>query len=471
MGRLLSILVPLYNEEEYLPAVLQRVLNAPLPEQLDREIIIVDDGSLDASPLIAQEWAARYPDVIRFIQHKRNMGKGAAIVTALEHARGDYGIIQDADLEYDPRDYPKLLKPLLEGQADAVYGSRFAVAGERRVLYFWHSFANKILTGLCNIAADLNLTDVETCYKAFRMALVKSIPLRSARFGIEPELTLKLAQRQAAIYEVPISYHGRTYDEGKKVGLKDAFEAVWTILRFWISRDIYKESGGEILDAFAFTPRFNRWMADTIRPYLGQTVLEIGAGMGNLSRHIAPGRRRYVATDIDPEHLARLQNRLQHRPNLTVCRCDLTNPADFEHIEPVESVVCLNVLEHVHDALQAVRNIYSVLRPGGRALILVPEGQEIYGELDRVLGHYKRYSKAELRSLLESAGFQVPRILEFNRIARPGWWLNGKILKRRSISRLQLTIYDRLVWLWRRVDPFLPWKPTSIIAVAERPRM
>ena len=465
-----SILIPLYNEEEFVGALLQRVLAAPLPEGVAREIIVVDDGSTDGSPEIVEEIAAAHPGVVRLIRQLRNRGKGAAIRTAIEHATGEFSIIQDADLEYDPREYTQVLRPLLEGKADAVFGSRFMAAGERRVLYFWHSVANQILTGLCNVVADLNLTDMETCYKAFRTSLLQSIPLRSDRFGLEPELTIKLAKRQVRVYETPIAYHGRTYDEGKKIGLKDAFEAVYIIARYAFTRDIYKGSGPDILDALSQAERFNRWMADTIRPYVGKQVLEIGAGIGNLTRQLVPRRQRYIAGDIDTEHLARLHTRFPHRPNLEVRRCDLANPADFESLAgAVDTVVCLNVLEHVEDDMAGLRNIYTSLKPGGRAIILVPHGQEIFGTLDTALGHFRRYSHAELESKMAQAGFRVERILDFNRISRPAWYVTGRVLKSSHLSRFQLHVFDRFVWLWRRIDQRLPWPPTSIIAIAIKP--
>ena len=159
-----------------------------------------------------------------------------------------------------------MLGPLLANKADVVYGSRFLISGERRVIYYWHSLANHLLTTACNMAADLNLTDMETCYKAFRLSLARSIPIRSNRFGIEPELTIKFAKRQASIYEVPISYYGRTYDDGKKIGAMDAVSALWVILRCAFTRDIYVDRGAKILDSLAGTKRFNKWMADTVRP-------------------------------------------------------------------------------------------------------------------------------------------------------------------------------------------------------------
>ncbi|MCS6951268.1 MAG: glycosyltransferase [Bryobacterales bacterium] len=467
---LISILVPLYNEEEYIAALLERVLRAPLPAGFGREVIVVDDGSTDGSSEAAECFARRFPGVVRVIRHERNRGKGAAVRTALEHARGEFSLIQDADLEYDPNEYPKLLAPLVEGRADAVYGSRFLVAGERRVLYFWHALANRILTTFCNMAADLNLTDVETCYKAVRTSLLRSIPLRSNRFGIEPELTIKLAQRDARIYETPISYHGRTYEEGKKIGFRDAVAAFLVILRYWLVSDIYKEPGPEILEALSGAPRFNRWMAETVAPFVGQRVLEIGAGIGNLTRHLSRRRERYIATDIDEEHLARLRARFQHRSNLQIRRLDLTNPADFQDLaDSVDTVVCLNVLEHVEDDRTALKNLYRALVPGGRAIVLVPHGPEIYGTLDASLGHCRRYGHDELRARMKEAGFHLERLIEFNRAGRPGWYLNGRLLRRSVISPLQLRVFDRLVWLWKRIDGYLPWPPTSLVAVGVKP--
>ena len=466
--------MPVFNEEEFIASILDRVLSAPLPvvegEEMGREIIAVDDGSTDGSFETIEEYIGRHPDApIRLFKHVRNLGKGAAVRTALGHATGEWSIIQDADLEYNPQEYVKMLRPLLEGNADVVYGSRFLVAGERRVLYFWHALANKLLTTFCNIVADLNLTDMETCYKAFRTSLGQSIPLRSERFGIEPELTIKFAKRQARIYEVPIAYFGRTYDEGKKIGFKDALAALAVIVRYSFSADLYKDHGPDILDTLSGAHHFNRWMADTVSPYLGHAVLELGAGMGNLTRLLAHRRRRYIATDIDGEHLNRLVARLQHRPNIEAATCDLTKQSDFARwAGEIDSVVCLNVLEHVEDDMAGLRNIYGCLKQGGRAIILVPQGSAVFGTLDEVLGHFRRYSKAELEGKMSAAGYRVERIIEFNRITYPGWYVNGRVLKRRHFSRLQLGIFDRLVWLWRGIDSSIPWPPTSIIGVGVR---
>jgi SAM-dependent methyltransferase len=461
--------MPVFNEEDLVSAVIARVLAVPFWNEVPVEIIAVDDGSTDSSGKLLHELADQYPGALKVIHHHRNRGKGAAIRTAIEHASGEFGVIQDSDLEYNPEDLPRVLRPLLDGYADAVYGSRFAASSERRVLYFWHALANHLLTGVSNAVADLNLTDMETGYKAFRLSLVRSIPLRAEGFGIDPELTVKLAQRGAALYEVPISYRGRTYDEGKKIGFADAVYAFFAIFWYALRRDIYLDRGAGMLDAMSQTPRFNRWMADTILPWVGSYVIEIGAGIGNLSRFLASRRKSYIGIDIDDEHLARLWVRFQNRPNFSLAKADLGNPEDFVELrERADTVVCLNVLEHVADDVAGLANIASSLIPGGYAIVLVPQDQAIYGSFDEVLGHHRRYSEGELRGKMEAAGLAIETVLHFNRITRPGWYWNARILKRRRLSRLQLWCFDRLVWLWRRIDRSLPWPAVSIIGIGRK---
>ncbi|GHT25862.1 glycosyl transferase [Planctomycetales bacterium] len=227
----LSILIPVYNEEQYLETLINRVENAPVPAGLVKELILVNDCSKDRTPEIIKQLCGQYPNIRAFDQ-PFNQGKGAAIRRAVEEMTGDFAIIQDADLEYDPNEYPVMLKPLLEKNADVVYGSRFANREMRKVLFYHHKLGNLFLTFLSNLASGLDLTDMETCYKAFKGSVLKSIPLRSNRFGMEPEITLKIGRRDLNVYEVPISYHGRRYTEGKKIGWKDGVSAIWTIFKY-----------------------------------------------------------------------------------------------------------------------------------------------------------------------------------------------------------------------------------------------
>jgi glycosyltransferase involved in cell wall biosynthesis len=228
----LSVVIPVYNEEKYISTTIQRVLDVKL-EEVSIEIVAVDDGSKDRTVEILHDLAAEHPE-IKVYQQPVNMGKGATLRRGFQEASGDIILIQDADLEYDPGDYPTLLKPILDDKADVVYGSRF-LGGPHRVLYFWHFAGNQFLTLLSNITTNLNLTDMETGYKVFRAEVIKGIPLKSNRFGFEPEVTAKIARRGWRIFETQISYFGRSYAEGKKIGWKDGFQAIYCIIRYWIA--------------------------------------------------------------------------------------------------------------------------------------------------------------------------------------------------------------------------------------------
>lgn len=228
----LSIVIPVYNEEKFVATTIQRVLEVDLKD-IQREVVVVDDGSKDKTVDILNKLSQQFPE-IKVYQQPVNMGKGAALRRGFQEASGDIILIQDADLEYDPSDYPQLLKPILEGKADVVYGSRF-LGGPHRVLYFWHYVGNQFLTLLSNITTNLNLTDMETGYKVFLAKVIKDIPLKSNRFGFEPEVTAKVARRGWRMFETQISYFGRSYAEGKKIGWKDGFQAIYCIIRYAIA--------------------------------------------------------------------------------------------------------------------------------------------------------------------------------------------------------------------------------------------
>ena len=228
---ILSVIIPIYNERATLARVVEKVLSVPL----DIELICVDDGSSDGSVEILSELSKRYSQMKVLLQPK-NMGKGAALRRGIQQATGDYVIVQDADLEYDPIEFPNLLEPLIQGNADVVYGSRFLGGRPHRVLYFWHSVGNSFLTLISNCLTNINLTDMETCYKVFRREVIQSIPIEENRFGFEPEITVKVAKRRLRIYEIGIGYSGRTYKEGKKIGWRDGFRALWCLLKYSIKQ-------------------------------------------------------------------------------------------------------------------------------------------------------------------------------------------------------------------------------------------
>ena len=231
----LSIIIPVYNEKETVLSVVKSIDAVTLQSEVEKEIIIVDDGSTDGTKEQLKTLFTNHHIKIFFQQ--QNQGKTAAVKRGLEESTGDIIIIQDADLEYDPSDYPVVLKPIIEGRADCVFGSRFIGANPHRVLFFWHYVGNKFITLLSNIFTNLNLTDIEAGYKAFRSEVIKSIPLRSCDFGFEPEITAKIARRRFRAYEVGISYSGRTYQEGKKITWRDGFKAIYTIIKYWLIDD------------------------------------------------------------------------------------------------------------------------------------------------------------------------------------------------------------------------------------------
>ncbi|MGB7436262.1 MAG: glycosyltransferase, partial [Candidatus Acidiferrum sp.] len=442
-------------------------------------VVVVNDASTDQTGRALGRFQQRLQEHGStrlewiFQEHDKNQGKGAAIRTALRFADTDLVVVHDADLEYHPEDLLKMIPLFANEDADAVYGSRFLASDYRRVLFFRHSLGNKLLTLLTNFVTDLNLTDMETCYKMVRTELLKSIPLESDRFGFEPEVTIKLAKRDARIFELPIRYSGRTYAEGKKITWKDGVKALGALLKYGVSDRIYvaDEHGSEILARLNRAPRFTKWMADTIRPYLGERILEIGAGIGNLTSNLVP-RTVYWASDINPQYLDRLEKLKQTRPYLKVQYTDASAAETFPG-EQFDTVICLNVVEHLVDDVQALRNIRSALDKNGRAIILVPNGPGLYGSLDRVLGHYRRYTREQLQDTCERAGFRVEKILKFNRIGAPGWWWNGQILKKETFGFWQIKLLNTLLPILRPVDGFVPFPHLSWIAILrvdEQPR-
>lgn len=462
----LSILVPVYNERHVVEASLRRVLE--LEDTLIRnlEVIVVDDCSTDGSWEILQRLAGEDQRIV-LLRHERNQGKGAAIRTAISQATGDISIVHDADLEYNPADIPSVLLPFAEEGADAVFGSRYLSARYRRALMYRHTMINSFLTFLSNCLTDLMLTDLETCYKAVNTTLLKSIPFRSNDFRFEVEIAFKLAKRRARIFEVPIRYLPRTQEEGKKIRARDGLLALAAMLRFWLIDDLYKEDeyGSHNLVELERSRRFNLWLGNTLRPYVGNRILELGAGVGTITNQFIP-RELYVASDTNPHYIHYLKSYSFGKPYLRVLEIDPENPQRFFGLEQqFDTIIAINILQHATDEQAALKNMRDALEPGGRAIVLVPQHPKLYGSLDAALERRERYTADKLQRVMMDAGFKIEKLFDFNRISVPGWWLNSKVLKRRKFSRLQLKALDMTLPLLKPLDRIWPWSGLSAIAI------
>ena len=481
----LSIVIPVYNERRTLLTLLSRVIAVDL-KGMRKEIILVDDCSGDGARDLIRSlendvWREKMSGMgvsqtrlkqtsMKMLYHEVNRGKGAALRTGFEAVTGDFVIVQDADLEYDPNEYPKLLVPLLDGRADVVYGSRFA--GEtRRVLLFWHSVGNQFLTFLSNMLTDLNLTDMETCYKVFRADVIKGLNLKSERFGIEPEMTAKLSKMRYRIYEVPITYSGRSYAEGKKIGVKDGFEAFYSIVKYSLFDSDYLKGGvvEETLSKMNALEKFNQYLFDSISRWCGSQILEVGAGTGNITRFLM-SCGNVMATDYNSASVDRLILQFGDIDGFDAQPWDVATEPSREILEHgYDTIVCLNVLEHVDDHEQALINMRRILEARkGRLLLLVPSYRRLYSDLDRNLGHFRRYEAGELNELLEKTGWKIEEKFRLNMAGVLGWLVNGPILKRQRLPAAQLGVYELLSPLLLGVEKRIAKRPIglSLVCVA-----
>jgi SAM-dependent methyltransferase len=477
----LSVVMPSYNEAATLETVIQRVLASPYVQ----ELIVVDDGSVDATVEIVR--GIEDPRIRLFVQ-PINLGKGAALRRGFEEATAPYVIVQDADLEYDPMEYSTVLGPLLAGDADVVYGSRFLSGHAHRVLYYWHSVGNRFLTTASNMFTNLNLTDMETCYKAFRREVIQSIEIEEDRFGFEPEITAKIAAAGWRIYEVGISYSGRTYSEGKKIGWKDGVRAVYGVVRYsdaWHAvrgmidhapdRSIppaeFDDSDAELSDVLRTleeADNYADWIYRLIRPYLGEHVLEIGAGHGELTERLRRDAK-VTATDLSKRCVDELALRFAGCPEVEVLQADVA--ALGAEDRKFDSVVLINVLEHIDDDADALAELRKVLKPGGRLCVFVPAFEGLYSDFDRRIGHRRRYRRSRLVSTFDRAGLGVIEARYVNTVGALAWWLFSRQLGQVPTQRWSVRLYDKVaVPVIRRLEEDrAPRFGQSLLCIGERP--
>ena len=461
----LSVLMPAHNARWTIGDAIQRVLRVPLPYAV--EIIAVDDGSTDGTAEFLERLAAREPR-LQTVRHDRHRGPGAAIRTAIQHMTGDMALIPGADFDCDPRDLAHLLEPVLRGDADAVFGSRFA-GGSRRVQPFWQSLFRAGLTTISNGLNNLSLTDTTSSCKVVRSDVLKRLSLRSDTAALQSELTTRLAQCGARIHEVPVRDDGPAgTDRGTRFG--DALKSLWTTVRCRFADPCFTtHAGHETLASVAHANRYNAWLLEQCAPFLGDRLLEAGAGIGNLSVRLA-NRERLVLVDYDPMYVERLKLRFRGRSNIRVLQADLTSPqvADTWKHERLNTIFCSNVLEHLGPDVQVLESFHESLLPHGHCVIIVPAEQSLFMPLDSELGHHRRYSADELRQKFQQAGFEVVYSSQFCRIGSLAWWWNGRVLKRRHLSPRQMVWFDRLWPIARRLDNLLPVPGMSLMMVGRR---
>lgn len=440
----LSILIPVYNEKHTIEAIIEEVLNSEIKEGFEKEIIIVDDGSRDGTREILKKLEEKKIPEIKIFYNEKNMGKGATISRALSYSTGDICLIQDADLEYNPKEYKNLIQPIISGDADVVYGSRFLPSHYARVLYFWHYLGNRFLTFLSNCFTNLNLTDMETCYKVAIGPLFRSIPIRSKKFGIEPELTSKFAKRKFRIYEVPISYKGRTYLEGKKITWWDGIKTLFTIILNWFLNDSIKRgllnSKKDILEE---TTAYQIWLLKKIFKFIGEKVLEIEPSIGNRMFFLLP-REKYFAFTFNENYYQFINLRFAGKKGVETFFIKNIEEVKEKVKEDFDTILCLNDTNFKFEEIAQI--LSNSLKKDGRFIFK--------GKID------------SLKDLLK-LGFEIEKTINFNPLGNFLLSLHNKILKEKEPCLFFKMLYERFLFILK-IFQFIPFMPSEKIYILKK---
>ncbi len=469
MKELVSVIIPALNEKETLEKLVKNVLSQ---KKVNFEIIIVDDGSIDGTNEIADKLAKRNK-LIKVVHHASNEGKGAAVKSGIERSRGEIILIQDADLEYSPTDYLKLLKPFSDPLVSVVYGTREKIARKGIYSNYWFYIGGELVTMFTNILYNTNISDEAVGYKLFRRNVIQNINLESKGFDFCPEITAKIALRGIKIHEVPIHYYPRSFAQGKKIRAKDGILALWTLLKYRISppREVSPLTAG--LEVTQSAKNYNRWIGARIRSYVHEPILEAGAGIGTFADLLLDyGFKKLILCDYDPAYVTDLKNKYQGLKNIHTLRTDLSNKYQVNRIPLVKTIISINTLEHIRSDTKAISNLSSRLEKNGYIIIFVPAMRFLYGDWDKSIGHFRRYDKHDLINKTKLAGLKIIECKYFNFPGVFGWWIN-KILRstpdKRSTQN-QIIFYDKYIVPWWSIieEKFNPPIGQSLILIAQK---
>jgi len=440
----LSILIPVFNEKHTIELIIEEVLNSKIPSGLEKEIIIVDDGSKDGTREILKKIEEKKIPEIKVFYNEKNMGKGATIQRALSYSNGDICLIQDADLEYNPEEYQNLLKPIISGDADVVYGSRFLPSHYARVLYFWHYLGNRFLTFLSNCFTNLNLTDMETCYKVAIGPLFRSIPIRSKRFGIEPELTSKFSKRKFKIYEVPISYKGRTYLEGKKITWWDGIKTLFTITLYWLLNDsIKKEFLNTKRDLLEETPAYQIWLLKKIFKFIGEKILEIEPSAGNRMFFLLP-KEKYFAFTFDEKYYQNINLRFGSKKGVEIFLIKKLEEAKEKINEEFDTILYLKDKNFKFEEIA-----------------------QIFGKNLKKDGRFIFKGKIDDLKNIKKFGFEIEKIIKFDPLGNFLLSLHNKIFKEKEPFLFFKMLYERFLFILK-IFQFISFLSTERIYILKK---